>query len=167
MQESLQDGLDKKQIVQELKNIEKSGRSFFGYKNAIANIITKADDVELATSNFNYLLDAKDGKLSKEDLHDVLLVATSINNGKMSEKLQNEYGFNGGSLKEENVDTILEKINEQRDEEQFAIIQQQMQEQQMVNEQFIQQMMLEQQNQMMLDQQMQQQSMMPTPGFGF
>lgn len=179
-QEYLQDGLDKKQIIQELKNTNKMGRSFFGYKRAIANIITQADDTKLATSNFNYLLNAKGGKLNKEDVYDILLVATSINNGKVSEKLQDEYGFNGGALKEENVDTILEEIKKQNEAQQFAMIQVQMQQKQMIDEQFMQQMMLEQQmmmqqqmmidqqNQMMLDLQIQQQQMMmSTPGFGF
>lgn len=123
--EYLSNELDKKQIIEELKNKEKMGRSFFGYKTNLANIITKADDIELATANFNYLLNAKDGKLNARDITDILRVATSINNGKMSERLQNKYGFNGGNLKEENIDSILDRIKKQSAMEEYVMMQQQ------------------------------------------
>ena len=152
-------GLDRKQIIKELKNEEKMGRSFFGQKAKIANTITKADDTKLAVDNFNFLLNAKDKKLSAVDVADILLVATSINNGKIDENLAKDYGFEGGALKEENVESILSKINEQREQQAFILTQQQMMNQQMIDQQMMNQQMMQQD--MFNNQMMQQQMMMP------
>ena len=170
----LDSNLDKKEIISALKDKNKMGRSFFGYKSRVASIITKADDTKLATDNFNVLMNAqnKDGKkLHAADVTDILMVATSINNKKMNEKLSDEYGFHGGILDKKAIDSILDKITEQRKQQQFAMMQQQMMQQKMMDDMFMQQMMMQQQ-QMMLDQQMHQQAlqqhmMMTTPGMGF
>lgn len=170
----LDSNLDKKGIINALKDKNKMGRSFFGYKSRVASIITKADDTKLATDNFNVLMNAqnKDGKkLHAADVTDILMVATSINNKKMNEKLSDEYGFHGGILDKKAIDSILDKITEQREQQQFAMMQQQMIQQRMMDDMFMQQMMMQQQQQMMLDQQMHQQAlqqhMMTTPGMGF
>lgn len=165
----LDGSLDKKGIIKALKNKEKMGRSFFCCKRRVANIITKADDKNLAVDNFNVLMNAqyKNGKmLNAADITDILLVATSINNKKVSEKLKKEYGFNGGLLDDKSVDSILDKIVEQRQQQQFAMIQQQMTHQRMMNEQFMQQMALNQQMRMQ-QQMMHQHMMMTTPGMGY
>ena len=173
----LDNSLDKKGIIKALKDKDKMGRSFFGYKSRVANIITKADDKNLAVDNFNILMNAQyeDGKkLNATDVTDILMVATTINNKKMSEQLANEYGFNGGKLDDKSIDSILDKITKQRELQEFAMLQQQMMHQQMLQQQIDQQMlqrqmMQQQMNQQMLQQQMQmqQQMMMTTPGMGF
>lgn len=150
----LDNTLDKKGIIKALKNKEKMGRSFFGYKNSVANAIIKANDKNLAVDNFNILMNSKykDGKkLHASDVADILAVATSINNKKMSEKLANKYGFNGGLLDDKSIASILDEITKIREQQAFVMIQQQ---------------------QVKFNQEMQQQVVnqhirMTTPGMGF
>lgn len=154
----LNDNLSNKEIVLALKDNDKLGRSFFGFKKRIANTITKAKDSKLATSNFNILLNFKDSKLNAEDIADILMVATSINNKKMNEKLMSEYGFHGGNLNNETINSIYDKIKKQREAQQSAIMQQQMLNQQMMQDQTFQQQMMQQIHM--------QHVMMTTPGLG-
>lgn len=159
----LEKNLNKKGIIAALKDKSKIDRSFFGYKNTIAKIITKADNPDLATDNFNILMNAKDKKLNASDITAILLVSTSVNNKKIDEKLMDKYGFNGGTLNDKSIDSILKEINKQRELNKFMMLQQQMLHNQMVQQQMFQTQMLHDQ----MHQQAMQQHMMMTPGMGF
>ena len=158
----LDDNLSKKEIILALKDKNKMGRSFFGFKRTVANIISRAEDKKLATKNFNILMNFEDEKLNANDITAILMVATSINNKKMDEKFVSEYGFSGGILDKKTINSIFNKIKEQRELQQFALMQQQMMNNKLVQQQIFQQQMVQQQ--MMINQQ---HVMMTTPGMGF
>ena len=76
----------------------------------------------------------------------------------MNEKLMSEYGFHGGNLSSETINSIYDKIKKQREAQQSAIMQQQMLNQQMMQDQTFQQQMMQQIHM--------QHVMMTTPGLG-
>ena len=76
--EFLQKGLDRKGIINALKNKELMGRSFFGEKAKIAKIITSAKDSELARQNFNIIMN---DTFHRSNAKDILNVATKVNDG--------------------------------------------------------------------------------------
>ncbi len=166
--------LNRKEIIDALNDKNKMGRSFFGYKRTIANIIIKAEDKKLAVDNFNILMNAKNKKINAYDIASLLYISTIINNknDKMSEKFAEEYGFKGGLLDDKSIDSILKKIIETRktNEIQNQIVQELLQEKTHFHNQTLMNQMI-MQNQMQLDQMMQDQmmqdQMMHTPGMGF
>ena len=157
--------LSKKEIIDALNDKNKMGRSFFGYKSAIANTIIKADDKKLAVDNFNILMNTKNKKINARDITNLLYISTIINNKntKISEKFAEEYGFKGGLLDDKSIDSILNKISETM--QLLAIQNQILQDQMMQDQMMMEDQMME--DQMLQNQMMQNQMMMMTPGMGF
>lgn len=116
--EFLQKGLDRKGIINALKNKELMGRSFFGEKAKIAKIITSAKDSELARQNFNIIMN---DTFHRSNAKDILNVATKVNDGVLD---KGAYGFLGGLLKVSDYfgRSDVERIGKQLSDELFEKI---------------------------------------------
>ena len=101
--EYLKPGMDKDTIIKELCDKDKMGDSSFNklFANHIAYLITNSKNPELATKNFNIIMNTKDVK-TKPQIYSLLFAANRVNDGKQ----QNVCGFNGGELTKENIEAI-------------------------------------------------------------
>lgn len=137
--EYIPQGATPQEVRDILADKEKVGRSFFGFKRAIKTGIKKSKDPELAIKNLNFLLNAKDGKLSAYDISSILSTTEAINNGSFgSEYLKKHYNFDGGELDDASLKKIT-KIKKEDDLKAAIAAQQAAQEanQQMINQQMM------------------------------
>src|SRR5574344_438724 len=105
--EYIPQGATPQEVRDILADKEKVGRSFFGFKRAIKTGIKKSKDPELAIKNLNFLLNAKDGKLSGYDISSILSTTEAINNDSSgSNFLKKHYGFEGGELDDASLSKI-------------------------------------------------------------
>lgn len=156
-----------------LADKSKVGRSFFGYKRALKNIVKSSNEPQRAIENLNYLLNVDDGKLSALDVTNIMNITEVVNNGKnknLSKHYSEKFDFKGGKLDNESYKKISDKIKEQRKIAflfSSALLSANIQRQQdmdMMNQQIMIDQMNQQQLQMdMMNQQMINQQMMSPP----